>query len=130
MISGGKSRFIWAAVLLLIATPIIAAAAAETADVSGTWKVMWTAQEGPQSATFTFSQEGEKLSGTYTDPGEHTSPVTGEVKGHAIEFAVDVESDEGTFTLTFRGTVRGDSMEGTMTAGGEDVFEWSGTKTD
>ncbi len=128
MVSGGKSRFIWVAVLVLIATPIVAAAA-ETADVGGTWEVTWDAQQGPQSATFTFTQDGEKLSGTYTDPGENTSPVTGEVKGHAIEFAVDVESDEGVFTLTFRGTVRGDSMEGTMTAGGEDVFKWSGTKT-
>lgn len=128
MISRWNGRVVMVATLLLIAAPMLAVAA-ETANVAGTWEVTWDAQEGPQTVTIAFIQDGEKLTGTYTDPGEHTSPVTGEVKGHAIEFAVDVESDEGVYTLTFHGTVQDDSMRGTMSPGGDQFFDWTGTKT-
>lgn len=129
MRNGWKDGLIVAATLLLATAPLLAAAA-EAVDVAGSWEVTWEAEGGPQDVTVVFTQEGEKLTGTYTEPGELPSPVAGEVKGHAIEFAVDVETEDGVYTLTFRGTVHDDAMRGTMTAGSDpNVYEWTATRT-
>ncbi len=100
-----------------------AAKAAPGADVSGTWALEVETPQGKGTPTFTFKQDGEKLSGQYRGQfGE--APVNGTIKGSAIEFWVDVTVEGNSLRLTYSGTVDKDSMKGTVKLGdfGETTF--------
>jgi hypothetical protein len=71
----------------------------------------------------TFKQDGEKLTGHYSGQlGE--APLTGTVKGNAIEFAIDVNVQGTAAHIVYSGTVDKDSMKGTVQLGdfGEATF--------
>jgi hypothetical protein len=93
--------------------PATTPAASDKTDVSGAWLFQVETSAGAGSPTFTFKQDGEKLTGQYKGAfGE--APVTGTVKDKKIDFAikVDVQGQQG--TLTYTGTVEKDgSMKGT-----------------
>jgi hypothetical protein len=98
-------------------------AAATPADVSGTWALEVETPQGKGTPTFTFKQEGEKLSGQYRGQfGE--APVNGTIKGRAIEFWIDVTVEGNSLRVTYSGTVEKDSMKGTVKLGdfGEATF--------
>ena len=83
------------------------------ADVTGTWAFQVETGAGTGTPTMTFKQEGEKLSGHYSGQlGE--APLTGTMKGNAIEFAIDVEVQGVSAHLVYSGTVEKDSMKGTV----------------
>ena len=85
---GILSLMLRAACILLVGAALLAAA-----DVTGTWQFEVETSQGSGSPTFTFKQEGEKLSGTYTGLlGK--AEVSGTVKGDKIEFSFTV-SQEG-----------------------------------
>jgi hypothetical protein len=87
-----------------------------TVDVTGTWAFQVESAAGSGTPTMTFKQEGEKLSGQYTGQlGE--APLTGTVKGTAVEFAFDVTIEANTLHIAYAGTVAKDSMKGTMKLG-------------
>ena len=66
-------------------------AAESKADVTGTWAFQVETGAGTGTPTMTFKQDGEKLSGHYSGQlGE--APLTGTIKGNAIEFTIDVDS--------------------------------------
>ena len=94
-------------------------------DISGAWTFQVETSAGSGSPTFTFKQEGEKLSGQYKGAfGE--APVTGTVKENKIDFAikVDVQGQQG--TLTYAGTVEKDgSMKGTAQLGEVGSATWT-----
>lgn len=79
-------------------------------DVTGEWEFQVETAQGSGSPTFTFKQEGEKLTGHYKGLfGE--SPLTGTVKGNQIEFSFKVSGQlEG--TVTYTGTIDGATMKG------------------
>lgn len=87
--------------------------AAATTDVSGAWTLEVTTDQGSGTPTFTFKQEGEKLTGQYRGQfGE--APVTGTIKGSDIVFATDVAVEGTTARITYTGTVQKDTMKGTV----------------
>lgn len=94
-------------------------------DISGAWAFQVETSAGSGSPTFTFKQEGEKLTGQYKGAfGE--APVTGTVKENKIEFAikVDVQGQQG--TITYTGTVEKDgSMKGTAQLGEVGSATWT-----
>ena len=93
-------------------------------DVSGTWAVEVETGQGTGTPSFTFKQEGEKLSGQYRGLfGE--APVTGTLNGTAIAFSVDVTAEGNTVRVTYSGTVEKDTMKGTVKFGdlGEGTFK-------
>ena len=78
-----------AALAVLCGTIGVAAQAAKV-DVTGKWVFNVETAAGSGTPTMTFKQEGEKLTGQYTGQlGE--APLTGTIKGNAIEFAIDVD---------------------------------------
>jgi hypothetical protein len=88
--------------------PRASAADAKT-DVTGTWdfEVEISGQQG--TPTFTFKQDGEKLTGKYK--GQFgTADVTGEVKGNTIKFSFEIEGGQG--KVTYTGTIDKDTMKG------------------
>lgn len=98
-------------------------AAAAAVDVSGTWALEVDTPQGKGTPTFTFKQDGEKLSGQYRGQfGE--APVNGTIKGNALEFWVDVTVEGNSLRVTYSGTVEKDSMKGKVKLGdfGEATF--------
>jgi hypothetical protein len=92
-------------------------------DVSGTWTFQVEIGGTTGTPTMTFKQEGEKLSGRYSGQlGE--APLTGTLKGNAIEFSFDVTIEGNAVRIVYAGTVEKDSMKGTAKFGdfGEGAF--------
>lgn len=92
-------------------------------DVSGTWAFQVEFSGGSGTPTMTFKQDGEKLTGHYSGQlGE--APLTGTIKGNAIEFTIDVDVQGTAAHITYSGTVDKDSMKGTVKLGdlGEGTF--------
>jgi hypothetical protein len=92
------------------AAPATSTGTGDKIDVSGTWVFQVETSAGSGSPTFTFTQQGEKLSGQYKGVfGE--APLTGTVQSNTITFSfkVNVQGTEG--TVTYFGTVAKDSMK-------------------
>lgn len=71
-------------------------AAAWAADVTGTWKGDIEGPDGSISLTYTFKQDGAKLTGTVTGPqGDPLELQEGKVEGDKIHFAVNVPFNGG-----------------------------------
>lgn len=96
-----------------------AAAPADKTDVSGAWAFQVETPAGSGTPTFTFKQEGEKLTGQYKGTfGE--APVTGTVKGNKIDFTIKVKAQDQDVTINYTGTVEKDgTMKGTVNFGGD-----------
>lgn len=102
-------------------------AAAAALDVTGTWGLEVETAQGKGTPTFTFKQDGEKLSGQYRGQfGE--APVNGTIKGSAIEFWVDVTVEGNSVRITYSGTVEKDSMKGTVKLGDFGEAPFTGTR--
>ena len=100
------------------------ASSAERVDVSGTWSFQVETSAGSGSPTFTFKQDGEKLTGRYKGAfGE--AEVSGTVKGSEIKFSfkVRVEGQEG--TITYTGTIEKEAMKGTAKLGELGEATWT-----
>src|SRR5262245_10046758 len=84
-------------------------------DVSGTWKGAIDSpgnSYGPLDITFIIKQEGEKLSGVYSDgttKGQRQTNITGTVKGNKLVLSYELkpspELKKPGLTVTFAGTL-------------------------
>jgi hypothetical protein len=85
--------------LLLAAT----ASTARAADVTGTWTADTTGPDGSSyPLTFTFKQDGAKLTGTVAGPqGDPIEISNGKVDGNSISFQVSFNG----LTISHAGTV-------------------------
>jgi hypothetical protein len=95
--------------LFLCVTVLTAAAA----DVTGTWNFEVNTGSGAGNPTFTFKQQGNKLTGTYSGViGE--APLTGTVEGNKIVFKVKANMNGESVEIAYEGTVESvTSMKGT-----------------
>jgi hypothetical protein len=86
--------------LLFLVTILLTPASA--ADVSGVWDLtmVWAA-DSKSTGVCTFSQAGEKLSGTCGDPDKF--PLTGEVKDRQVSWEFDVAQDGNNASMKFTG---------------------------
>ena len=102
-----------------------AAAPADKTDVSGAWAFQVETPAGAGSPTFTFKQEGEKLTGQYKGAfGE--APLTGTVKANKIAFTIKVQAQGQDTTITYTGTVEKDgTMKGTVSLGEAGSGTWT-----
>jgi hypothetical protein len=106
-----KYQLLIVVLLGLLLAPGVAGSAA--ADISGTWKGAIDRpgnSYGPLDITFIIKQEGENLSGTYSD-GTKFGPqkLTGTVKGNKTAFSWELkppaDSKKPGLTVTFNGTI-------------------------
>lgn len=101
--------------VLMLALGLSAAGAAAQAkvDVTGKWAFNVETSAGAGAPTFTFRQEGEKLTGHYTGTfGE--ADLTGTVKGADITFSFTVDAQGNALKETYTGTVDKDAMKGKL----------------
>ena len=96
--------------------PAAARAPSTSLDVSGSWAFVVEIGGGSGTPTMTFKQDGEKLTGQYVGQlGE--APLSGTVKGTAIDFTINLTVRGQCGQHSYTGTVEKDSMKGTVKFG-------------
>jgi len=96
-------------------------------DVGGDWELTMVTQRGERTQDVTFVQDGEKLSVTMkSQRGESTGKGT--IKDNKIEWSITRSTPRGDMTMTFTGTVEGDTMSGAVEIGDFGSAEWKATK--
>ncbi len=98
------------------------------ANITGDWSVAVETSAGSGNPSFTFKQEGEKLTGTYKGQfGE--APLTGTVKGADITFSVKVNAQGQDLTIVYTGKIESkDSMKGKVMLGELGEGTWTGKR--
>src|SRR3979411_2285038 len=92
-----------AIVMLVFAVSAARGAAQAKVDVTGKWAFNVETSAGAGAPTFTFKQDGEKLTGHYTGTfGE--ADLTGTVKGADITFMFTVDAQGTALKETYTGT--------------------------
>jgi hypothetical protein len=89
---------------------------AADANVAGEWDFAVETQAGPGNPHFSIKQEGTTLSGTYKGAlGE--APITGTVKGNEVTIQFKANAQGADLSVTYQGTVEGDTMKGKVSLG-------------
>jgi hypothetical protein len=108
------------------------ALAQSTANVTGTWELSVTSQRGTRTMTFTFKQDGATLTGTTvmrSREGEDTVQIKdGKVDGNTATWTVERTFGQRTMSQTYKATVKGDAMEGTISGGRGGEIPFKGTR--
>jgi hypothetical protein len=99
------------------------------ADVSGTWEfTMKTPRGDDRISEVSIEQDGEKIK--VTMEGFQGDEIIGEgtVKDNNIEWTMNMSSPRGDFSISYSGTVDGDSMSGKAEMGDFGAMEWTAKK--
>jgi hypothetical protein len=83
------------------------------ANVTGTWNIRVAGDAGNAEQTIVLQQDGGKITGTFKGPRQ-SGPLEGTVDGKNISFHVAAR-----VPLDYKGTVDGDTMNGTLTGRGK-----------
>lgn len=125
----GMAQYAWSAKRATgaaAAAPAAPASSAGQTDVSGAWSLEVQTEQGSGSPSFTFKQDGEKLTGRSKGQlGEFD--LTGTVKGDKIDFSYKVSGQvEG--TVVYTGTTDGKTMKGKVDLAGLAEGTFTGKK--
>jgi len=102
-----------------IAALCVAPVAAQTADVSGTWHLEVTTDQGVTTPSFTIQQDGSDLTGHYSSEALGEIDFTGTVEGSRVTISFDADLQGQTIPLVYEGTVADDgTMSGTIDIAG------------
>lgn len=109
----------------IVATVCMVAVAVQT-DVTGQWMMTFETDQGSQSATMTFQQDGESLSGSLdSDQGGPFEFEGGTVSGDKLEWVVEIDAGGQFIEIAMEGTVNGDEMTGSADFGGYGGGDWT-----
>ncbi len=97
-------------------------------DVSGIWDMTLKTDRGDWPTELTIEQEGEKIK--VTMPGFQGDKIEGEgtVKDNKIEFTFNISTQRGDFSVTYTGTIEGDTMSGEAAMGDFGTMQWTAKK--
>ncbi len=98
----------------------------DRADVTGPWELTVVSQEGTAHPSMVLKQDGERVTGTYA--GNVTGSLEGTVKGTEISLNLRLKFQDASYTVTYSGTVNGDSMRGTVRFGNSGSGTWSANR--
>ncbi len=111
---------------LLLALFAALAIAASAADISGKWTGTAEGPQGTLQRTFTFHQEGSKLTGETTSEFTGKSEIQdGKVEGDAISFFINANIQGNDVKLTYKGKIAGDIIKLSSEFGGGQAIEWT-----
>ncbi len=111
-IHAGKILAILAATLFFVSIGSLGAELTP-ANVAGTWNFKVQGDAGAADQVIVFSQDGDKLTGTFKGP-KQTGSIDGVMDGPRIKFHVNAR-----FPINYVGTVSGETMSGTLIAQGK-----------
>jgi len=104
------------------------------ADVSGKWTFDQPGRGGnTTTVTLTLKASGDSLTGNVSQPGRDGTamemPISdGKVSGNDVSFKVTRSMGGNDFTITYKGTVNGDSMDLSVTRPGRNGGDPTTTK--
>ncbi len=108
-------RRLFAAAVAMLALGATSTFAADV-DVTGEWTMTVETQAGTGSPHFSLKQEGNAVTGNYKGQlGE--APVTGTVNGNEVTLKYSINAQGADLTVTYTGTVDGDTMQGKVSLG-------------
>lgn len=107
--------------LFVLAFGLMAAAAAQAADVTGKWTAQVPGRGGQtRETTFNLKADGEKLTGTMSGMQGDVEISDGTVKGDDIAFNVKVSFQGNDMKMIYKGKVAGDEIKFTRSREGAD----------
>lgn len=114
------------AMFSLLLIPVLLTA--QDVNVTGDWEMTSQSPRGEMTRTLNFDQDGEKIK--VTMEGFRGDEITGEgtIQGNKIEWTMTMSTQRGDFTMTYKGTVEGDTMSGTIEMGDRGSREWTAKK--
>ena len=99
-------------------------ASTEAADISGTWEFEVDIADQQGTPSFTFEQDGEKLTGTYNGQfGE--AELKGTIKGKKLEWSFELQPGA---KAVYKGELDGEKMKGTCDYAGQADGTWTAEK--
>ena len=107
----------------IFAIALMAVGASAQSAVDGAWDGQFNTPGGARPFKMELKADGEKLTGTAKRPSGDV-PITGTIKGDAVDFAYTIMYGDNALTLYFSGKLTGDTMSGVVTMGSTDA-EWS-----
>ena len=95
--------------------------------VDGNWNLVMTTPMGERKASLSVKSAGGTLTGTQGAEGNSTEIFEGTVSGDDVAWKVSI-TNPMPLTLTFNGTVDGNSLNGTADTGMFGSFPFEGTR--
>ena len=96
-------------------------------SADGTWNLTMQTPMGERRSTLTLSTAGGKLTGTQEAEGNTTEIADGSVNGNDVSWKVAI-TNPMPLTLTFSGSVNGNTLNGTADTGMFGSFPFEGTR--
>ena len=93
----------------------------------GTWNLTMQTPMGERRSTLTLSTAGGTLTGKQEAEGNTTDIAEGTVNGNDVSWKVSI-TNPMPLTLTFNGTVDGNTLNGTADTGMFGSFPFEGTR--
>ena len=103
-------------------------ASAQTEPVAGDWDAVMNTPGGARPFKLALIVDGEKLTGT-VKRASGDLPLVGTINGNKIEFYYTINYNGNDLTLSFSGTVAGDSISGVVSFGSKAEDFWSATRS-
>jgi len=97
------------------------------AAADGTWNLTMQTPMGERRSTLTLSTAGGTLTGKQEAEGNTTDIADGTVNGNELSWKVSI-TNPMPLTLTFTGTVDGDTLNGSADTGMFGSFPFEGTR--
>jgi hypothetical protein len=112
---------------LLLTLMALFALAASAADISGNWKGTAEGPNGAIERTFTFKQDGAKLTGETNSQFTGKSTINdGKIEGDAISFSITANFQGNEMKIGYKGKITGDTIKLTSEfGGGGQTIEWT-----
>jgi hypothetical protein len=112
---------------LLLTLMALFALAASAADISGNWKGTAEGPNGAIERSFTFKQDGAKLTGETNSQFTGKSTIAdGKVEGDSISFSITASIQGNEMKISYKGKVTGDTIKLTSDfGGGGQTIEWT-----
>jgi hypothetical protein len=111
---------------LACVTAFASGASAQAVDLTGKWEVSVAGtQQGSLIAPLELKRDGGRFVGVFSTP-QGNADVSATLKGNVVTFELPpFQTQNGPLQVTMTGTVDGDTMKGTMDAGGRATFDWA-----
>lgn len=120
-----KKMYSMIALFALLLIPVLLSA--QDVNVTGDWEITTQSPRGERTSDIHFEQDGESLTVTMQLMNEEVT-AEGTVKGNKIEWSVTRSTQRGEFTISYTGTIDGDSMSGEAQMGDFGTMEWTAKK--
>ena len=103
------------------------------ADISGNWKATADGPNGAMERTFTFNQDGNKVTGETNSSFTGKSTITdGKVEGDTVTFTISAKFGDQDVKLSYKGKIEGSEIKFTSEMaggpGGGAPIQWTAKK--